>query len=108
MHLPFQIIDSLGRGDLSLAAALLRNNDAANGTRSSALITTTNAASDDVLPRTKDQQGVGCKACREAARSLGICLNHTLPLLLGSSSSSGPPAAGYDLEQEVGSTREIT
>ena len=49
MHLPFQVIDSLGRGDLSLAAALLRNNDAANGTRSSVLITTTNAASDDVL-----------------------------------------------------------
>lgn len=106
MHLPFQVIASLGRGDLSLAANLLSNNDAANGTRSSVLITTTSAASDDVPPITKDQQGVGCKACLGAARKLGICLNHNLPLLIGSS-SSGQPAAGYVLDKEVGSTREI-
>jgi hypothetical protein len=72
------------------------------------VITTTSVASDDVPPiRSKDQQGAGCKACREAARKLGIGRRHNLRLLLGSSSFD-PPPAGYNLDQEVGSTREIS
>ena len=96
-----QIIVDLSNGDLNLAAGLLQNNDARHGTRSSVLITTS-AASDDVPPRrTKDQQGADCKACREAARALGIGRRYNLPLLLGSGSAD-PPAAGYNLQQEVG------
>ena len=65
------------------------------------MLISTRAASDDVPPgRTKDQRGAGCKACREAARTLGIGRRYNLSVLLGSSSTD-PPAAGYHLDQEV-------